>query len=363
MSTHIPSGLRQRTRIPSSAFKMAIFTGVTIVLLGILGTLIGNISFVDQRTYYATFTDATGVLKGDRVRLSGVEVGTIKGVEMTPAPDGRQQARVEFTVREGVPLYRSARLELRFENIVGQRYLAIEEEADAGAELAAGETIPITQTSPALSLTQLFNGFQPLLRALDPEETNALSFQLVRAFQGEAETFASLLQDTATLTSAIADKDQVIGEVVTNLNVVLQTVSTRDGELSELIVRFRDLMVGLSDDRDTISAALPDLAGLIDSTEGLVREVRAPFAASIRGLGQVARELGIRRNALATSLKDLPRKMRLLARTGSYGSYFNFYVCGAEVRLHILGGELYLGTPGISANERDTVCAKADETP
>ncbi|MGA8257803.1 MAG: MCE family protein [Nocardioides sp.] len=368
MSERIPSSLNERSRIPTSAYKMAIFTVITVLLIGLLATLIGNISFVERRSYFGTFTDATGVLKGDRVRLSGVEVGTVQGVEMTPAPDGRRHALVEFTVDEDVPLYRDVRLELRFENIVGQRYLAIEEQppSDPAASadvLEPGAVVPVTQTSPALSLTQLFNGFQPLLRALDPQVTNDFSFQVVRAFQGEAQSFAALLSDTASLTTAIADKDQVIGEVVGNLNTVLATVSERDEELTDLIVRFRDLMTGLADDRDTISAALPGLAGLVESTEGFVREVRVPLAGTIRGIGRIARVLGVNRDVLDASLKELPRKMRLLARTGSYGSYFNFYVCGAEVRLHILGGDLYLGTPGIGAAERDSVCAKADEVP
>ncbi|CAB4702941.1 MAG: MCE family protein [Actinobacteria bacterium] len=356
----IPSGVARRSRIPSSAWKMLVFTAVTLVLLGVLGTLIGNVSFVERRTFYATFTDVTGVLQGDRVRLSGVEVGSVTEIELSAADDGRQHARIAFTVRDGVPVYRSAHLELRFENIVGQRYLAIEEEPGDGAQMAEGETFPVAQTSPALSLTQLFNGFQPLLRALDPEQTNRLSFQMVRAFQGEAGTFAALLDDTASLTSTIADKDQVIGEVVANLNSVLTTVGRRDQELTALIVRFRDLMTGLSGDRDTISAALPDLADLLDGTAGLIGDVRAPLAETISGLAKVAHELGVRRAVLEDSLQLLPQKLRLMARTGSYGSYFNFYVCGAEVRVNVLGGTMYLGTPGVASNERDSVCAKAD---
>ncbi|WP_183094176.1 MCE family protein [Nocardioides stalactiti] len=365
MTTSVPPTRlpKKRSPIPSSAWKMAVFAAVTVVLIGLLATLIGNITFTDNRTYYARFTDATGVLKGDRVRVSGIAVGKVKGVELVEADDGRQQAILEFEVRDDVPVLRNAQLELRYENIVGQRYLAIEETAGDGEEMPEGETFGVDQTTPALNLTELFNGFQPLLRALDPKQTNELSFQIVRAFQGEAASISALLEDTATLTSTLADKDAVIGSVVTNLNDVLTSLDVRDTELTALIVEFRDLMAGLSSDRNTIVVQLSRLEELLVGTEGLLRDVRPPLKDTVRGLQRVARVLHVDRGVLAASLREMPRKLRLMARTGSYGSWFNFYVCGAELRVRLLGEDLYLGTPAISANEADSVCAGADAVP
>jgi phospholipid/cholesterol/gamma-HCH transport system substrate-binding protein len=348
-----------RSAIPSSAWKVAVFAAVTVVLIGLLATLIGNISFTGTRTYYGRFTDATGVLHGDRVRVSGVEVGSVRDVRLVGSGDGRQQALVEFEVRDDVPMSQDASLELRFENIVGQRYLAVEQEP-GGSPMRPGGTYSADQTTPALNLTQLFNGFQPLLRALDADRTNKLSFQLVRAFQGEAADISDLLQHTASLTNTLADKDVVIGNVVRNLNDVLTTVDARDQELTALIVQFRNLMVGLSSDRETISVELPRLARLLGTSTDMLRGVRPGLSVSIRNLGRVARQLDLNRDVLEASLAEIPKKLQLMARTGSYGSWFNFYVCGAEVRLKVLGGVVYLGTPAVASNEADAVCATSD---
>jgi phospholipid/cholesterol/gamma-HCH transport system substrate-binding protein len=348
-----------RSAIPSSAWKVAVFAAVTVVLIGLLATLIGNITLTGTRTFYGRFTDATGVLHGDRVRLSGVEVGSVRDVRLVGGDDGRQQALIEFEVRDDVPMFTDADLELRFENIVGQRYLAIEQEP-GGTPMRAGATYDTDHTTPALNLTQLFNGFQPLLRALDADQTNQLSFQLVKAFQGEAGNISALLRHTASLTNTLADKDVVIGNVVRNLNDVLTTVDSRDQELTALIVQFRNLMVGLSSDRETVSIALPRLARLLGSTSGMLQDVRPGLKTSIRNLGEVARQLDINRDVLEASLREVPRKLRLMARTGSYGSWFNFYVCGMEVRLRVLGSQLYLGTPAAASNEADAVCKAAD---
>lgn len=344
-------------RIPTSAYKLAVFAVVTVTLFGLLAMLIGNLSFVSSRTFHADFSDATGVVSGDRVRLSGVEVGRVTGVALKPDGD-RQVATVSFTVEDGVPLYEDAELVLRYENIVGQRYLEIQEEVADQPELDEGALIPLEQTTPALNLTVLFNGFQPLFQALRPEQVNRLSYLIVQAVQGEGSTYQSLLSSTARFTNTLADKDAVIGRVVDNLGTVLRTVDGRDRKLTELIVTFRSLMTGLAGDRTTIATSLPGLADLLTVSTGFVRDVRGPLAQDVAKLDDVAGFLDRDRAVLEESLQRMPRRLRALARTGSYSSAFNFYLCGISMNLRLLGEDYLLQTPSLSANERDSVCAR-----
>lgn len=345
-----------RSAIPSSVYKVAIFTVVTVLMTGLLATLIGNISFKASRSYYGLFSDATGVFAGDRVRVAGVEVGAVKGLQLVDAPGGRKVARVEFSVDASVPLYSDAKLELRYENIVGQRYLNISEKPQQGGSAQTGSTFGLGQTTPALSLTELFNGFQPLFRALDPARLNAFSYELVQALQGEGGTLAHLMSNTASLTNSIADRDQVIGSVVGNLNSVLQTVGDRDQKLTGLIVQFRNLMTGLASQSDVIGASLPPLDRLLNATAGTLAQIRAPLKQSLGGLRSVAGSLYTDRKVLDKSIQGLPFTLRTLARTASYGSWFNFYVCGLQLNLTLLNGTVNLGNEGGSSNERDTVC-------
>lgn len=348
--------VKSQPKVPTSVYKVLVFAAVTLLLIGLLGTLIGNVRLGDSRTYYADFTDATGVFKGDRVRLSGVEVGAVSGLELVSSGEGKV-ARVEFTVDETVPVYPDARFELRYENIVGQRYLNIAEEPQDSPSAEDGTVFGVAQTTPALNLTELFNGFQPLFRALDPERLNTFSFELVKALQGEAGSIQTLMRNTAQLTNTIADKDDVIGSVVDNLNVVLGTVGERDEKLTDLIVQFRTLMSGLAGQSDVIGASLPSLDQLLNQTAGTIREIRRPLRSSVGSLRSIAGDLFEDRQVLDASLADLPRTLRTLARTASYGSWFNFYVCGLQVNLTLLDGTVNLGNVGLAANERDTVCA------
>ncbi len=83
----------------------------------------------------------------------------------------------------------------------------------------------------------LFNGFQPLFQALNPEQVNELSMNLVQVLQGEGGTVQGLLAKTASLTNTLADRDQLIGQVVTNLGQTLDTVDQRHQQLNTLVSR------------------------------------------------------------------------------------------------------------------------------
>ena len=175
--------------------KLLVFIVVTSMLTAVLIVLIGNLNFASTRDYKAVFTNATGVNKGDDVRVAGVKVGTVKDVEITE----RTQALVSFTVADATQVNGGTFATIRYRNLVGQRYLSLTQEVGDSARMPEGSTIPVEQTLPALDLTVLFNGFKPLFQALSPADINKLSYEIVQVFQGEGGTLEGLLQHTASV--------------------------------------------------------------------------------------------------------------------------------------------------------------------
>jgi phospholipid/cholesterol/gamma-HCH transport system substrate-binding protein len=202
----------------AAAVKLGIFTVCSLLVTGLLAAIMGNIGFGGGVEYKAVFSTASMLEKGDDVRIAGVNVGEVREVEHYE----RTQALVTFRIKDEIELTSASRAEIRFLNLVGDRYLALEQGSDSDAEaMDEGDTIPIDQTSPALDLTVLFNGFQPLFQALNPKQVNDLSMNIVQVLQGEGGTIAGLVQKTASLTNSLADRDQLIGEVITNLSQTL----------------------------------------------------------------------------------------------------------------------------------------------
>jgi phospholipid/cholesterol/gamma-HCH transport system substrate-binding protein len=221
---------------------------------------------------------------------------------------------------------------VRYRNLVGQRYIALVQGAGDGTPMRPGSTIPLGRTAPALDLTDLFNGFKPLFVALSPKDVNDFSYEIIKTLQGEGASINSLLAHTASLTSSLADRDEVIGRTITNLNSVLSTVDQRDQRLSELIVQLQRFVSGLSQDRVAIGSSLTNIAGLAESTAGLVQDARPPIKADVKALNDLAGTLDDNKKVVDQFLSRFPGKLNTITRTATYGSWFNFYLCEFSIK-------------------------------
>ncbi|GAB3201027.1 MCE family protein [Nocardioides hungaricus] len=315
--------------------KLVVFMVVTTLATALLVITIGNISFSPKNEFKAVFVDATGVVKGDDIRVAGVKVGTVKGVDIVD----RNRALVTFTVDESTRLSEATRAAIRYRNLVGQRYIALSDGIGGSDALPAGSTIPVSRTTPALDLTVLFNGFKPLFQALSPADVNQLSYEIVQVFQGEGGTLEGLLRSTASVTTTLAARDQVIGDLVDNLNQVLDDLGDRDVQLSRLITTFRTFVGGLANDRQAILGSLDQISALSAQTADLVSGIRVPFVSDIKQLRRVAGNLDEGKAELDRALQVLPIKLNKVGRTAAYGSWFNFYLCDFQGRIRLPGGQ------------------------
>lgn len=308
--------------------KLIVFAVVTIVATGMLAFTIANTSGGGGTRFNAIFTDVTSLNKGDEVRIAGVRVGQVDGISIV----NDREAEVAFSLTDRDWLPASTTATIRYRNLVGQRYIALAQgEGLQGMKLNGGGTIPLERTKPAVNLTTLFNGFRPLFQTLDPNDVNKLSYQIIQVFQGEGGTVADLVRSTASLTNTVADKDRVIGELITNLNHVLDTVNRHDDDLAALITNTEQLVTGLANDRGVVGSAVQSLAGLTDATADLLEPTRPSIQGSVAALNTLTGTLNRRSGEVNATLANLPVKLEKLTRIASYGSWFQFYLCGVDV--------------------------------
>jgi phospholipid/cholesterol/gamma-HCH transport system substrate-binding protein len=335
--SYSPARLRRRRNAAtiSAGIKLGVFTVVSLLVTGMLAVIMGNIGFGDRNEFRAVFTNATMLGEGDDVRVAGVNVGEVKEVEHYK----RSMALVTFKVDAGVKMTTASRAEIRFLNLVGDRYMALEQGdgAEEAEPLADGATIPVQRTQPALDLTVLFNGFKPLFTALTPAQVNELSMNLVQVLQGEGGTVRSLLAHTASLTSTLADRDKLIGDVVSNLTETMKTVDSRHQQLSSLVIELKNWMTDLARDRDTIGSSLDNISELTVVVADLLRRGRPLLKEDIAALRSLANLLNKKKNRanLAQLLDRMPETMQDQTRTGTYGSWYNYYVCGVSARIRL----------------------------
>ena len=340
-------------RTTGAAIKLLTFVVITSVATGVLAMTISNMRFRDTREYKAVFTDVTGLLDNDDVRISGVRVGQIEGIRLYQG----DKAEVTFSVQKDGPLKAglptTTQAQIRYRNLMGQRYLALTDGAgQANSYLKPGGTLPVGQTKPALDLTTLFNGFRPLFRALEPKDVNTLAMQIVQVLQGEGGTINSLLAHVASLTNTLADRDKVIGQVIDNLNTVLGTIDERHDQVDTLVRDLRSFVSGVSGDRQAIFDSVAALNQLTGTTQDLLNDARPDIKDDIAGLRKLAGTFAANGDAIDGGLKRSPKRLEGLVNISSYGSWFNMYICGLDARVRLPGGPVYQTPAIVNENAR-----------
>jgi phospholipid/cholesterol/gamma-HCH transport system substrate-binding protein len=326
----------------SAAIKLIIFAVIATLFTAVLAITISNTQFVDNTKYRLVFTDAAGVIPGDEVRIAGVRVGQVDSIKLYQG----NLAQVTVSVLKSEALPRSTQAQLRYRNLMGQRYVSLTQGNGQGGTLPPGGLIPKEQTQPALDLTALFNGFRPLLRAIKPQDVNQLSYEIIQVLQGEGGTVNGLLAHVSSLTQTLGNRDEVIGRVIDNLDKVITTIDSRDQEVSSLITDLRSLVSGLSGDRKAIGDSLVSVNQLIGTTNGLLTQVRPPLKQDIATLGQLSKVLAANGDKLDEAFASMPGNFTQLDRAASYGSFFNFYLCSLDAQIG-LPGKVSYNTPQI----------------
>jgi phospholipid/cholesterol/gamma-HCH transport system substrate-binding protein len=314
-----------------TAIKLAVFVVVAVLITGmVIATLLGE-STAPTDTYHALVTDATGLQSGDTVRIAGVPVGQITAVTLHG-----DDAELTFTVDQADPLPRSVHADIRFADLLGQRYLDLVAGADgpdpsAADRLPPGSTIPLARTAPSLDLTTVFDGFQPLFSALQPSQVNQLSGEIIAILQGQDGTISSLVSNTATIMSNLAQRQQVLTAVIDNLDRLLTVVGNHDQQIGALIDGLDQLATGLAGDGGPIGTAITTVGQLETTVAGLLGQAQPGLDQDISGLTAATGTLATNQSALDSTLIGLPGLFTSLSKVSSAGNFLSVYLCNLTI--------------------------------
>jgi phospholipid/cholesterol/gamma-HCH transport system substrate-binding protein len=322
-----------------SGIKLTLFVVLSLFLTLVVTNTVTRPINQATVTYRALFTDASGLRPGDDVDISGVRVGRVTG-EKLAGPAGTcgngqhypDDALVTFEIDKTQRFTTAASANIRYEDLLGARFLAIEQAKPSPQQMATGSTFCPSNTSPALSLTELFDGFEPLFNALTPKQANQLASDVVAVFQGEGGGITALLTNIATLTKNLSDRDGLIGQVIDNLDVVIGGVAQHSGDLATLINELQSLTSGLSADRHQIADSLNGLNDVATSLNGLISKGEPVLHHDIGDLYLVAGTLVKNQKTLQAAVQALPKGAAAFTRALGYGSWLNGYICSLGVQ-------------------------------
>jgi phospholipid/cholesterol/gamma-HCH transport system substrate-binding protein len=322
------------TRQWGTLVKFGAFVVVMVTMTGFLFVIFGQYRGGSANEYSAVFKDISGLKQGDTVRVAGVPVGSVDDITM----QSDKTVVVTLGTDRQIRLTTGTRAEVRYLNLVGDRYVELLDGPGSTTLLPVGSTIPIDKTAPALDLDLLLGGLRPVIRGLNPQDVNALSASLIQVLQGQGDDLESLFAQTSSFTNTLAEHRDVIQRLIVNLRDLFATLSKEGEGFSASLDRLEKVVTELSADRDPIGEAIDALDNGTASLASLLTQARPPLAETVAQLNRLAPALDGKKDRVDTMLGKLPEDYRKLARVGSYGSFLNYYVCSLTFRATDLQG-------------------------
>lgn len=318
-------------KITGSAIRLGVYCLVLLTFTALIVVVFGQIRFDRTTGFFAVFTNASGLRAGQFVRASGVEVGKVAAVDVI---DGGQHVQVAFTVERTLPLYQSTTALIRYQDLIGNRYLELQR-GDSTQPLKPGATIPIERTQPALDLDALIGGFRPLFRSLDAQKVNSIARSLITVLQGQGGTITDILDQTAQFTSQLADQDKIVGQLIDNLNTVLGTAVAHQQQFDQTLKNFQLLVTGLANRKDPLAAAVAHISDASGTVADLLANERPVLKDTVNRLQEIAVPLIGQRDYLDDVLTRWPGAFKIIGRAGGiYGDFFNFYLCDITLKIN-----------------------------
>lgn len=339
--------------------KVGIFTAVMLLVSAGLVVVFGEFRFSGgNETYHANFTTAARLKTGQDVRIVGVPVGTVKDVRLMPD----NSVDVTFDLNKRYQLYTSSRAVIRYQNLVGERYLEITSGPGELRKLPPGATIVQANTQPALDLDALLGSLRPVLKGLDGNKVNEITSAVIELLQGQGGAVAEMLSSTSSFSTDLAAHQELIGDVITNLNTVLETVDAKSAQFDKSVDQLQKLITGLAQHADPVAAAIPPLASAEADLTDLLVKGRRPVQGVLENARPLLATLDERKQEINDTLDPLAENYLRLNALGAYGSFFNIFYCSVRLKFNGPAGSDILMPFGGPPDPSKGRCAPAKES-
>ena len=279
-------------RAPSTT-QLLVITGFALSCFGILLFLwvtFGGPTPFRAKTYEVKipFTEATQLAEQSDVRISGVNVGKVQKIELSP--DGDQAWATTAIDAQYAPLPEDTRAILRTKTLLGETYIELSPGSREGPELEDGGVLPRANIAESVQLDEIFRTFDARTRAAFQEwmqeaavaingQGQNLSYaiggleptftefdKLFRVLDSQRLAVGQLFSNGATTFSALRGRQGELGDLIESSNAVFQTTAQRNRDIEAL---FRAFPTFLDESRLTLRR----LKGFSENANPLMKQL------------------------------------------------------------------------------------------
>jgi phospholipid/cholesterol/gamma-HCH transport system substrate-binding protein len=281
-----------------------VLVGGVVLLLAAVGTYFGftkHVPFTHGFRVQAVIENANSIRANSPVRIAGVNVGKVKGVERQA---GSNAAIVKMEIQDkGLPIHKDATLKIRPRIFLeGNFFVDLKPGTPSTPTLGDNDTIPITQTSSPVQFDQVLGALQGNTRdslktvvdqfgsaladkptaaqdaAQDPSVRGKTAAQALNASirtSGDALKNAAIVND-ALLGSAPHD----LSGLIVNLGTVTKALDRNESQLQSLITNFNTTVGAFAAEKSNLRQTIRQLGPTLQTTNRTLASLNSAFPAT-----------------------------------------------------------------------------------
>ena len=325
---HVPS-FRDMNQI---AIGLIGIIAIAAVVTGVFayGTIGGG---GGQYQLSAVFTDTGGIESGADVRVAGVSVGTVTGVE---ADFETGQVILTFDVDDGVALGPETRAEIAAATLLGGYYLRLYGEVtepflEGLPDDDELRRIDLDHTRNPLSLVGTLSDTTDLLEGIHIEDINAVMAELADATHRNIDLVPELLDDLTRIGDAVTAREEQIRDLIGNGETITAALASRDQQLVALVDSATTLLDTITARRDELATTLGSGSAAVVQLTDIITTHRASIDQLLADAHVFLDRVGANIDTINDGLGDAGSLIALLAATRNPDGGFDTTVEGIIV--------------------------------
>jgi phospholipid/cholesterol/gamma-HCH transport system substrate-binding protein len=303
-----------RTLEPANRVRIGALAIVVVVLVVGVGQSFSSLPMLfATASYYGLFTDSGGLNKNDKVRIVGMDVGTVQDVKI----DG-DHVVMKFTTGTRT-IGTESRLAIKTDTILGKKVLEIEPRGTT--TLRPNGVLPLGQSTTPY---QLYDANFDIAKAASGWNIDTVKQSLNVLSQTINQTYSHLspaLDGLARFSDSIGKRDEAITHLLEQANKVASVLGDRSEQVNRLLVNAKTLLAAFNERGRAIDALLANVAAFSAQVKGFIDD-NPNLNAVLEQLRSISDVLVARKEDLAQSLRYVGQFAASLGETVASGPYF-----------------------------------------
>ena len=270
-------------------------------------------------TYHADFAEAGGLQANDEVRIAGVRVGKVTGIDL----DG-DKVKVTFKVDTPSHFGAESGAQIKVKTLLGSMYLALVPKGSG--QLEKDSTIPVSRTQSPYDIVQAFSGLASRAERIDTDRLATSLDTVADLTKDTPAAFQGTLRGLSRLSQTVASRNDQINDLLKNLDTVSGTLANRDQDIVSLMHDSDTLLRALVSRRAAVHRLLVSTSQFSNELTLLVQQSRADLKPALSNLQGVVNLLLKNQNNLDESLRLMAPFYRVFANTLGDGPWFDTWI-------------------------------------